>query len=1217
MAPASRALLLLGLAASAAGFATPCWLSIQQYAPRHPALVASETNVKKRTQPKFRRPPAASKSSLGAREAKVVKRANYHPNALKCAVCNSESYTEQSFIDHINGAPHAKKNGGSRTFAGLVPNKAGFIPEILDPELAAAVAAFDRGEEVPPVHGKTQQQQGGANEGVEIHFPEEDDDDENYNYENYDTWRPPSSWSPPLRSINTTPEAVAEAQSSLRKVEESIVAQQPPQAEEEDSSSTGEESKTRDARAGRRSIRPLPPPPEGLVEWGPMGETRQRLPVFQYREQLLDALRAEVCLIEGETGSGKTTQVAQYLLEDASLRDERINIICTQPRRISAIGVAERVAAERGETVGHGAVGYAVRGESRQNDATSLLFCTTGVLLKMLEENPKLEGVTHVLVDEVHERSVENDFLLLTLRRMLLNRRHSRAALEAAAAAAAAADAEAATEQPSPSSLSIALMSATMDGDVLQRYFGGSFTVPRVSFPGRTFPVKPLYLEDAIELTEHTVYPNEDWCVHSQAAKKRMDSAIAQAAATSYSANAPADADGDEPPPPEPPAFPTYGEYARRFADRSPEVLETLASLDPNCLNVKLVAELVSWYIGGGAKEHVEGEGAVLIFLSGTREIDDVISKVLSLPALRGDPKQAEWVLPLHGSLAPDEQKKVFAKPPPGITKVVVATNVAETSITIDDVNFVIDSARVKLLSYDNARRVASLDDVLISQAAAKQRRGRAGRVRPGLCVHLHTSDAALSQYTEPEVRRVPLEQLIMRIKSLRLPGLAGEICAELPEPPAPAAVTASVAELEGLGAIDAAEQLTPLGQLLATLPIDPRLGKLIVLGACFGAIDEALTIAAALASRSPFMSPFDRREQASWSRRDFAGGSQSDYLAVMRAYSEFDSYSRSDRYRFARDRFLGIKTLQGIGSLKRQLLETMSAANLAPAGLRAGYVEMLGRKTDGSDGVRVALERAAEERGMEPPREAPEVLLTALLCAALHPQLSYVHAPLSKKGKPADPSQIKLHIREPTGESREPTEAVIHPSSVNVVVRGDEWLSPYAAYHEACFTTKLYVRGCTPVPPLAPLIFSGSELQVRRKGAARRGGRATAADASSVVTLDNWLSMQMDSELAPLLLSLRTRVDELFEQLVRRASEAGRSGGRGGRAQKGASVDAHSDPAFLELKRSIIILLQDALVDPLPPPQKKKPPLAKSKKKGGGRSRASGAQRRRRRREY
>lgn len=205
----------------------------------------------------------------------------------------------RSFLDHINGANHAKKNGGSRTFAGLVPNKAGFIPEILDPALAAAVAAFDRGDEVPEVpspQSQRAQQSRAKGGGIDLEFPDEDEDDE-------DAWVPPAAWAPPPRDINTTPEAVAEARSSLNKMEAIIAesAPQVPKKEEEEEAAVGadgeEEASPRlrqDAPRRVRRPRPIPPLPEPLVDGGPMAATRQQLPVYQYREQLLEALRSEV-----------------------------------------------------------------------------------------------------------------------------------------------------------------------------------------------------------------------------------------------------------------------------------------------------------------------------------------------------------------------------------------------------------------------------------------------------------------------------------------------------------------------------------------------------------------------------------------------------------------------------------------------------------------------------------------------------------------------------------------------------------------------------------------------------------------------------------------------------------------------------------------------------------------------------------------------------------
>ena len=773
----------------------------------------------------------------------------------------------------------------------------------------------------------------------------------------------------------------------------------------------------RSSRPSQRGPRPMPPPPRALVGGGPLGSTREQLPVYGHRLELLDALSHPVSIVEGETGSGKTTQVAQYLLEEAAASGRPVNIICTQPRRISAIGVADRVAAERGERVGEMgcAVGYAVRGESRQCSDTSLLFCTTGVLLRMLEEDPELKNVTHVMVDEVHERTVENDFLLLTLKSLL-------------------------KQQADRRTLHVCLMSATMDSQVLESYFAAKEfgPVPRIKVGGRTFPVTQLHLEDALSITGHQVDTGADWCRHSQAAQRRQ-----MRKENSRPEGQPAE------------RAPSESDFMLRFPRHHTSVCRALAALDPDALNVALVCELVMWFRRCGSLSkalHAVGASdgkadawvhdnndnkgeAVLVFLPGTKEIEDV-KEALMRTELGRDYQQRDWVLPLHGALPSEDQKKVFLRPPSGVVKVVLATNVAETSITIDDVGFVIDSGRVKEERYEAARRMASLEDVLVSRAAAKQRRGRAGRVQPGLCVHLYPSDVEQAAYTEPEVRRVALEQLVMRTKALRLRGLGGtraaDICSRLPEPPDIEAVNVAVMELTCLGALTPQEELTELGKLLAKLPVDARLGKLILLGVCFGATDESLTIAAALASRSPFMSPMERREQADESRRSFGMGLQSDHLAVMLAYQEFDKREHS-RFDFARDRFLSIRTLQSIGQLKRQLLEALSQAGMCPSGLRASYVESLGRHAGGCDGVRIAL----HQRGVAPPE-----LLFGILCAALFPQVAYIHAPLSKKGS-CGADMVRLHVRDPKGNSFEPQVAYLHPSSINSKTNGGPQYPP------------------------------------------------------------------------------------------------------------------------------------------------------------------------------
>ena len=948
----------------------------------------------------------------------------------------------------------------------------------------------------------------------------------------------------------------------------------------------------------RGSLFAPPPPPDG----GPHGAVRRSLPVFRHRPALIDAFaKNPVTIVEGETGSGKTTQVAQYILEHAAETNTPVNIICTQPRRISAIGVAERVAAERGEPrVGVGAVGYAIRGESKTCDNTRLLFCTTGVLLRRLERDPSLAGVTHVLVDEVHERTVEGDFLLMALKEML-------------------------TE--GGSSVKLGLMSATMDGDVLAKYFDDA---PRVSFPGRAFPVATLHLEDAIATTKHWVDRQAEWCHGSYQNQRRAGKAAANDESRRPSSEQ---------------------EWVSRLQRSNPNqtraraAARALAQLDTEVVNQQLIVELVRWFVdsaGGDVDRALEmlpgsrddrwdrgtaqtearnkddggagaGGTAVLVFLPGVREIDDVREALVNAARQSGgggggrlalDP---DWVLPLHGALPPDEQKRVFQRPPSGSVKVVLSTNVAETSITIDDVVCVVDAGRVKEERYDAERLMSSLDDVAVSQAAAKQRRGRAGRVRPGIAFHLFPSDAPLNRYTDPEVRRVGLQQLVMRVKALNLPGSAEEVCARLPEPPERAAVHNAVEDLRCIGALAAGdEHLTPLGKLLAQLPTDARLGKLVVFGCALGMCDEALTLASLLGSRSPFLMPAEAREAADKSKKRFGVGPQSDVLGALRAYNEFDAIPGQARFDFARDRFLSIKTLQQVANNKRQLLENLSTLGVVPRGIRANHVEWVGRKHDGSDGVRLVLGQLPIALAVAPPPPAPPpgapggayppppgggyppppgggyppppgtdekkpkaastALLSALLCAGLYPQLAYLFAPPTKKGA-ASSSAVKLHVRPADRTLSEPDSASVHPGSVNGELNGAEWRSCYVAFHERVKTTKVYMRDSTPVPPLAMLLLAGGDLK-REPGAGKDGQQlyATGGDGSDeILALDGFYRLHVPSDAAELVMQLRERIQGLVRRLIDEVEETpkGRRGNHQGAGGRGFH-QAHNGPAPL-----------------------------------------------------
>jgi len=908
-----------------------------------------------------------------------------------------------------------------------------------------------------------------------------------------------------------------------------------------------------------RSDRPDLNPPPCLPSGGPMAEQRKSLPVYSFRDQLLTTIRNNaVTVVEGETGSGKTTQVPQYVLEDAAERGETGNIIVAQPRRISAMSVAERVAAERGESIG-GTIGYTIRLDSKASRNTRMLFCTTGILLKRLEADKNLENVTHVFVDEVHERSIESDFLLMVLRDCM-NRRTT--------------------------PLKIVLMSATLNATLFHTYFNGA---PSVKFPGRTYPVTELYLEHAIEATGHQVNNSDDWVRKGN--KKSSDSF------NPHGAPRPPSPDDEEL---------SFQQLAQRYPQFSSRVHSSLQLLDHNAIDYRLICDTVRWLSGfrgpEGAKQWLErfksrsrvppaqpseepfdsSANAILVFLPGIKEITTL--QEMLVYSLRSQ-EERDWVLPIHSTVPPEDQRKVFTRPPPGVRKIVLATNIAETAITIDDVAFVIDTGRMKENRYDPIRRMASLDDCLVSRANARQRRGRAGRVREGVAVHLYTKhrhDYIAVGHQLPEVKRVPLEQLVLRIKALKYEGTAAQVCARLVEPPAPAAVNRAVQELRFLEALDENENLTALGVHLSTLPCDCRIGKLILLGAMFGVADEALTIAATLSYRSPFLAPIAMRDEANACKMQFALA-QSDHLTALRAYNEVDKMG-SSRFDFCRQNYISIKTLQTIAGLKRQLLEHLSAAGFVRQGLRSRSVETMGKRLDGTDGCAAALEHgiqgaydmmrdrfprsdgwrgsrnrlsslgnerattedpnnpnlaAADQPPPAPPRsslqdhlenaqennhektretvaaiERKAPILKALLVAALFPQL--VIAADTKKAKN---SASKLQAR--SADGTKPEEIKIHPQCV-AAAKGVVLDSPYLIYHEKVKTSCVFMRDATPVSPHALVLFGGGSLKVDST-------KQSENFRDVVLRLDEWIGLSCPKDVYEILLELRGELDAVM----------------------------------------------------------------------------------------
>ncbi|XP_026330689.1 putative ATP-dependent RNA helicase DHX57 isoform X2 [Hyposmocoma kahamanoa] len=592
-------------------------------------------------------------------------------------------------------------------------------------------------------------------------------------------------------------------------------------------------------------------------KYSKMMPIRRKLPAWQKRKEILDTIKkSQVVVISGETGCGKSTQVPQYILDewlDNFSKDgqlQHVEIICTQPRRISAIGVADRVAEERVEKTGQ-VVGYQIRLESKVSSKTRLTFCTTGILLRRLEYDPQLKSVTHILVDEVHERSEESDFLLLILRDLIKVRKD----------------------------LTVILMSATLNADLFSSYFE---KIPILEIPGRTFPVEQFFLEDIMELTNYVLEENGPYARKIKKGDKDkkfdLETELETCDVRSEANEPPKASIRDE--------NLTVGQMLARYPKCSKVTCKNMYLMDTEKINQDLVEHVLTYIVEGDHKW--PREGAILIFLPGIAEImalHDQLAESHTFSAKTGKYK----LVPLHSTLSSEEQAQVFKKPRPGVRKIVLSTNIAETSVTIDDCVFVVDCGRMKEKRFDSNRNMESLDLVWVSRANAKQRKGRAGRVMPGVCVHLYTSHRYhhhLLEQPVPEIHRIPLEQLLLKIKILPLfkDMSIHEVLGKTIEPPAKINIDGALVRLQDVGALDSTYALTALGRHLAALPVDVRIGKLMLFGAIFCCVDSALTMAACLSHKSPFVAPFGKKAEADAKRREFAC-SNSDQLTTLRAY--------------------------------------------------------------------------------------------------------------------------------------------------------------------------------------------------------------------------------------------------------------------------------------------------------------------------------------------
>ncbi|CAD5207263.1 unnamed protein product [Bursaphelenchus okinawaensis] len=746
-------------------------------------------------------------------------------------------------------------------------------------------------------------------------------------------------------------------------------------------------------------------PPSQCTEQ--MRHFRRTLPTSQYRDDILNQIEANnVTIITGGTGCGKTTQVPQFLLEESNEKRKPIKIVCTQPRRLPAIAVAERVAKERNERLGD-TVGYHIRLEQKTSNNTLLTYCTSGVLLRMLTVDDVAKDITHIILDEVHEREQNTDYLLIVLRQALKKR----------------------------NDLKVILMSATMEGnrETFSNYFH-NFTLSFIDIPSRLHSVQKFFLGDILALTGYqpqsifgtgfgdntfgntfsisefdyqkpqtsgfgsfndyndhlhrsTTVPSNLQAYHNTTGHHGYyDSTFFLTnQANNYNGYGHGNGytynngwNGD---------YGTYQDHhGTTYHDSAayPTVptkngfdsvqhhgtAQLKTFFDPNDTsraNVSNKEQLIESYLNNGGAQWTDAvdpdltaevirfclgsplDGAILVFLPGYDDILTLRDKVKEFANTVFEPV----IFTLHSQMNSQDQQKVFDPVRHGQKKVILSTNIAEASLTIDDVVFVIDCGKVKEKTYDHVSRISQLKVSWIARSNADQRSGRAGRCRNGYCFRLYSKrDFEMMSPTQvAEMKRVAIHDVCLHAKMFAPDKMPVRKFLELaPEPPVPGAIDRSLEFLEQLGAVSIADRLaaskynqqkqkdpepvlTELGRLVAHLPLDPQLARLLLFGVALKCVHPVLGLVAALSHRDPFVLPLGEDRGDALSARDkFCQTDMSDHLMLLRAlnlYCQQPNTSRS--IQTCRQNFMSFTAMKMIVGIRKQLFLEMRRLHLVP----------------------------------------------------------------------------------------------------------------------------------------------------------------------------------------------------------------------------------------------------------------------------------------------
>lgn len=527
-------------------------------------------------------------------------------------------------------------------------------------------------------------------------------------------------------------------------------------------------------------------------------EQRESLPVYAFRSQLIKAVHEnQILIVVGETGSGKTTQLTQYLAEAGFANEGMIG--CTQPRQVAAMSVAKRVAEEVGCKLGE-EVGYNVRFDDTTSPLTKIKYMTDGMLLREILGDPDMKRYSVIMLDEAHERTISTDVLFALLKKALRRR----------------------------PDLKVIVTSATLDADKFSMYFN---ECPIFTIPGRTFPVEILYSRE----------PESDY----------LDTALV------------------------------------------------------TVMQIHLT----------------EPKGDILVFLTGQEEIDTACEVLFERMKALGPGVPELLILPVYAQLPSEMQSRIFDPAPPGARKVVIATNIAETSITIDEIYYVIDPGFVKQNAYDPKLGMDSLIVTPVSQAQANQRAGRAGRTGPGKTFRLYTEAAYQSEMlptTIPEIQRTNLAHVILMLKAM---GINDLLHFDFMDPPPVNTMLTALEELYALSALDDEGLLTRLGRKMSDFPMEPSLAKVLITAVDYQCSDEMLSIVAMLNQTTIFYRPKEKQTQADQKKAKFHDP-HGDHLTFLNVYNSWKHSGYSNPWCF--ENFIQARSMRRAKDVRDQILRIM-----------------------------------------------------------------------------------------------------------------------------------------------------------------------------------------------------------------------------------------------------------------------------------------------------